>query len=193
MALYCNGANAIFTLWPRLFGMPVALNVDGIERKRKKWNRAREGLVSGVRVAGDVLPNVVVTDARTIQDYYQQRYRKAQPFIPYGAEVGKVARQRRPRRTRTRTGALLSLCEPPGAGESSAGSAAGLRAVDTSMKLALVGDAPYAQDYIRAIRDTRDRAWCCRARFTGRVSRTGLALLRVHPRHGSGRHASGAD
>src|SRR5689334_9432215 len=39
VALYCNGANAIFTLWPRVFGMPVALNVDGIERKRKKWNR----------------------------------------------------------------------------------------------------------------------------------------------------------
>src|SRR5437762_3112724 len=38
-ALYCNGANAIFTLWPRLAGMPVALNVDGLERKRKKWNR----------------------------------------------------------------------------------------------------------------------------------------------------------
>jgi len=37
-ALYCNGANAIFTLWPRIFGMPVALNVDGIERKRQKWN-----------------------------------------------------------------------------------------------------------------------------------------------------------
>ena len=42
VALYCNGANAIFTLWPRLFGMPVALNVDGIERKRKKWNRVAQ-------------------------------------------------------------------------------------------------------------------------------------------------------
>ena len=30
VALYCNGANAIFTFAPRLFGMPVALNVDGI-------------------------------------------------------------------------------------------------------------------------------------------------------------------
>jgi glycosyltransferase involved in cell wall biosynthesis len=28
--------------------------------------------------------------------------------------------------------------------------------VDTDLKLALVGDAPYAQDYIRRIRDTRD-------------------------------------
>lgn len=45
VALYCNGANAIFTLGPRLFGMPVALNVDGIERKRKKWKSRCEGMV----------------------------------------------------------------------------------------------------------------------------------------------------
>src|SRR5690348_7566800 len=30
VALYCNGANAIFTAAPRLVGIPVALNVDGI-------------------------------------------------------------------------------------------------------------------------------------------------------------------
>src|SRR5258708_10057504 len=38
VALYCNAANALFTALPRLAGMPVALNVDGIERKRKKGN-----------------------------------------------------------------------------------------------------------------------------------------------------------
>src|SRR5439155_4254502 len=43
VALYCNGANAIFTPLPRIFGMPVALNVDGLERKRKKWNRLAKG------------------------------------------------------------------------------------------------------------------------------------------------------
>ena len=43
VALYCNGANAIFTPWPRLSGIPVALNVDGIERKRKKWNALARG------------------------------------------------------------------------------------------------------------------------------------------------------
>ena len=36
--LYCNAANAVFTWVPRLVGMPVALNVDGLERNRKKWN-----------------------------------------------------------------------------------------------------------------------------------------------------------
>ena len=36
VALYCNAANAIFTWMPRLIGMRVALNVDGLERNRKK-------------------------------------------------------------------------------------------------------------------------------------------------------------
>ncbi len=55
-ALFCNGANAIFTPWPRLAGIPVALNVDGIERKRKKWNRLAQRLVPALGMARHFLP-----------------------------------------------------------------------------------------------------------------------------------------
>jgi len=40
ICLYCNAANALFMVFPRLAGQKVAINVDGIERKRKKWNLA---------------------------------------------------------------------------------------------------------------------------------------------------------
>src|SRR5450755_3523437 len=74
VALYCNAANAIFTLLPRLTGIPVALNVDGLERKRKKWNwAARTWYLISERIA-TIFPNVVVTDARNIAEYYQDRY-----------------------------------------------------------------------------------------------------------------------
>ena len=66
VALYCNGANAIFTLAPRWFGMPVALNVDGIERKRKKWNRLAKGWYLASEWLATFCPTVVVTDARAI-------------------------------------------------------------------------------------------------------------------------------
>src|SRR3989442_4389016 len=90
-AIYCNGANALFTAIPRPFGMPVALNVDGLERKRKKWNRfAREWYHLSEWLA-TFCPTAVVTDARSIQDYYRDRYGKQTIFIPYGAELGKVA------------------------------------------------------------------------------------------------------
>src|SRR5204863_7112359 len=90
-ALYCNGANAIFTAWPRLLGIPVALNVDGIERRRKKWNRLARGWYLLSEWLTGLFPTVVIADARTIQDYYHEHYRKQSIFIPYGAAAGKVA------------------------------------------------------------------------------------------------------
>src|SRR6202035_263975 len=34
----CNVANGPIAWIPRLVGKPTALNVDGLDRKRKKWN-----------------------------------------------------------------------------------------------------------------------------------------------------------
>jgi glycosyltransferase involved in cell wall biosynthesis len=155
-ALYCNGANAIFTPLPRLFGMPVALNVDGLERKRKKWNRlARAWYVISERLA-TFCPTAVVTDAAAIEDYYRQRYGKETVFIPYGAETGKTAG----------AGALRGLGLEPGAyflyvsrmepENHPLEVRQAFERVRTPMKLALVGDAPYAPDYIRRVRETSD-------------------------------------
>src|ERR1017187_231735 len=154
VALYCNGANAIFTLWPRILGIPVALNVDGIERKRKKWNRVAKAWYLMSEWLATFCPTVVVTDALTIQDYYRRRYRKESEFIPYGADAGKVAG----------CGILSELGLEPGryflyvSRMEPENHALEVRQaferVATSLKLALVGDAPYARDYIRRVRDT---------------------------------------
>src|SRR2546423_14945506 len=79
-ALYCNGANAIFTLWPRLLGVPVALNVDGIERRRKKWNRLARAWYLFSEWLAPVFPPGGVTDARAIQGYYRERPGKQRVF-----------------------------------------------------------------------------------------------------------------
>src|SRR5690242_6061269 len=72
-ALYCNGANALFTVVPRLFGIPVALNVDGLERMRRKWNRLAKSWYLLSEWLATFCPSVVVTDAQTIQEYYRKR------------------------------------------------------------------------------------------------------------------------
>jgi len=156
VALYCNGANAIFTFLPRLFGMPVVLNVDGLERKRKKWNHIAKAWYLVSEWLAALLPTAVVTDARAIQDYYRQRYHKRTTFIPYGAETGKV----------DSTEALTALGLEPGRyflyvsrlePENHALEVRqAFERVRTDMKLALIGDAPYARDYIRRVRDTTD-------------------------------------
>ena len=77
VALYCNGANAIFTLVPRIFAIPVVLNVDGIERLRKKWNRlAKAWYLVSERLA-TFCPSAVVTDAARYRGVLPQALRKA--------------------------------------------------------------------------------------------------------------------
>jgi glycosyltransferase involved in cell wall biosynthesis len=156
VALYCNGANAIFTVWPRLFGMPVGLNVDGIERKRKKWNRVARAWYLVSEWLATFCPSAVVTDALAIQNYYRERYRKRTTFIPYGAAVGKVATAGILARLGLEPGRYflyVSRMEPE---NHPLEVRQAFERIATPFKLALVGDAPYAHEYIRQVRDTRD-------------------------------------
>jgi glycosyltransferase involved in cell wall biosynthesis len=154
--LYCNAANAVFTWMPRLLGMPVALNVDGLERNRKKWNAVAKAWYQISEWLATWMPNAVVTDALAIAEYYQQRYHRESNMIPYGAEVGPVA-----------TSAVLdelglrhqqyflyvSRMEPENNGLLVREA---FEKVETTRKLALIGDAPYAPEYIEKVRDTTD-------------------------------------
>jgi glycosyltransferase involved in cell wall biosynthesis len=82
-----NAANAVFTGIPRLRGTKVVLNVDGIERQRKKWGLAgRLWYLVGERLAL-TYPNAIVSDADVIRDYYLERYGHASTVISYGAPL----------------------------------------------------------------------------------------------------------
>src|SRR5438552_13286268 len=106
-----------------------------------------------------ILPNETVTDAKVIQDYYLARHRAVSTMIAYGAEV-----ERRPdpavRRWRVepnRYVLYVSRLEP----ENNAHLVIeAFKRVRTAHKLLIVGDAPYAREYIndlkaRAGRDKR--------------------------------------
>ena len=155
-ALYCNGANAIFTAPPRILGMRVALNVDGIERLRKKWNRLAKAWYLVSEWLATFCPNVVVTDALAIQRYYLEHYRKSSVFIPYGAEVGRVATGEvlaRLRLEKRQYFLYVSRLEPE---NHPLEVRQAFENVATPLKLALVGDAPYAAEYIDRVKSSLD-------------------------------------
>jgi glycosyltransferase involved in cell wall biosynthesis len=157
VALYCNGANAIFTLPPRWIGIPSLLNVDGLERKRKKWNRLAKAWYAISERLATFCPTVMITDARQIETYYLERYGKRTRFIPYGAETGKVSTDAVLAKLGIERGCYflyVSRMEP----ENNAllVRQAFEQVVEPGAKLALIGDAPYAQEYIDRVRDTRD-------------------------------------
>ena len=156
VALYCNAANAVFTLWPRMFGIPVALNVDGVERRRKKWNAAARAWYLMSEYLATIFPSAVVTDALSIKTYYFERYAKRTTFIPYGADTGKVDTADELARLGLEGGRYflyVSRMEPE---NNALLVREAFEQTETELKLALIGDAPYAADYIERVRDTRD-------------------------------------
>ncbi len=174
--LYCNAANAIFTIWPRIAGMPTALNVDGIERRRKKWNRLARGWYLLSEWLATWCPARIVTDAESIQEYYFARFGKKSNFIPYGAETGAVAEcdQLEALGLEPRRYVLyVSRMEPE---NNALLVRMAFERVDTDCKLVLVGDAPYAEDYIRLVRDTSDP----RIVFPGAIYGDGYRQLQSH-------------
>lgn len=154
--LYCNAANAVFTWMPRVLGMPVALNVDGLERNRKKWNAVAKAWYRVSEWLATWMPNAVVTDAAAIAEYYRERYHRESNMIPYGAEIGPVATSEvldKLGLRRQQYFLYVSRMEPENNGLLVREA---FEKVDTPLKLALIGDAPYAAEYINKVRDTRD-------------------------------------
>jgi glycosyltransferase involved in cell wall biosynthesis len=155
--LYCNAANACFTWIPRFFrSMPVALNVDGLERNRKKWNRAAKAWYRMSEWLATWMPTAVVTDAQAIADYYRDRYHRASEMIPYGAEIGALetcAVLQTLGLEKRQYVLYVSRMEPE---NNALLVREAFEKLDSPCKLALIGDAPYAADYIRRVRDTKD-------------------------------------
>jgi glycosyltransferase involved in cell wall biosynthesis len=156
VALYCNGATALFTGMARLAGIPAALNVDGIERKRRKWNLLGKAWYLMSERLSTWLPNEVISDARAIQQYYLNRYGKKSTFIAYGAETARAATtamlqklRLEPRRYFLYVTRMEPENHPLEVREA-------FERVATDMRLALIGDAPYSDSYIRRVRQTSD-------------------------------------
>ncbi len=166
-ALICNAANALFAPILRLTGTPVVVNVDGLEHKRKKWNWLGRNYYRISERLATFLPNGIVTDARVIQEYYLARYNTSSTMIAYGAEV-----ERRPepavrqwRVEPNRYVLYVSRLEP----ENNAHLVIeAFKKVRTAHKLLIVGDAPYAHDYIEELR--------ARARGDKRIIFTGFVF-----------------
>ncbi len=152
MVLVCNAANAIFCWIPGLKDIPVVLNVDGIERLRKKWNLLGRWVYRMSEFLATQIPDVAVSDARAIQSYYRDEYGAETRFIAYGAPVGKVASRRTLDRLGLEPGRYLlyvSRLEP----ENNAHLVieAYLRS-SVRFPLAIVGDAPYSGRYINRLK-----------------------------------------
>jgi len=174
--LICNAANALFAAVPRLTGSSVVLNVDGIERKRKKWGAVARAYYTVSEFLATFIPNVIVTDAGVIREYYKNVFRKSSVMIAYGADCSRLDTSHVLKTlgvTPREYFLYVSRLEP----ENNAHLViAAFEKVQTAKHLLIVGNAPYAHAYIQRLKSTKDQ----RIHFPGGIYGTGYRELQSH-------------
>ena len=174
--LICNSANSIFSFIPRLVGTPVALNVDGLEWKRAKWNFLGKWFYKISEYLATLLPTEVVTDARDIQKYYLEKFGKRSTYIPYGTPVEKVATKEVLEKFHLQPQRYVLYVSRMERENNAHLVVKAFETVKTDLKLVMVGDAPYNGKYIEDLKKTRDS----RILFTGYVFGSGYRELQSH-------------
>jgi len=155
-ALVVNSANAMFVPLLRASSIPVALHVDGIERRRRKWGAFGRAVYAvserlAVRVADEV-----ITDADVIARHYLSRYGAATTTITYGVEPDAEPGDEVLRRLGLTSGGYVlyvSRFEPE---NNPHRVAEAWRSVPGDVPLVMVGDAPYARAFIDGFVDGAD-------------------------------------
>jgi glycosyltransferase involved in cell wall biosynthesis len=176
VALICNAANALFAAIPRITGTPVALNVDGIERKRRKWGLAGRTYYRISEYLATLIPNVIITDAAVIREYYRKEYGVSSRMIAYGAECSRQLTTEIQQRLGLKPREYIlyvSRLEP----ENNAHRVIeAYESVRTDKPLLIVGDAPYAHEYIASLKATSD----ARIHFPGALYGVAYRELQSH-------------
>lgn len=83
----CGVGNAIFCGMVRMMGIPVVINVDGEDWARKKWSGFAVKWLRSSEAWACRLADVVIADAKVIQERYRKIYRRETVLIPYGSNV----------------------------------------------------------------------------------------------------------
>jgi glycosyltransferase involved in cell wall biosynthesis len=166
VALVVNISNAFHCLVPRLFGLNVAINVDGLDWKRDKWGPlAKKYFYLNAKNVGWICPKGVVTDAQEMRRIYMQELNTPSVCISYGAETQTSTNPERVRQYGLEPWnyyLILSRMVPENNADLIVRA---FERVRCSRILAIAGDANYRSAFVDRLKKTTDS----RVRFIGHI------------------------
>jgi glycosyltransferase involved in cell wall biosynthesis len=180
VALFFIAGNSPLCLITRWASIPAVINVDGLDSDRRKWPAFAKAYLRFAERTAPRWSDEALTDSHAVADIFERRYGERIGVVPYGVEdpghdgtetlerlglepgkyilfVGRLEPENNPH-------LLVEAFSRIGQGAA------------REMKLAIVGGAPYADDYIRQVWRTADP----RVVFPGYVFGRGYWELQRH-------------
>ena len=160
VALFFIAGNSPLCQITRAASIPTLINIDGLDSDRQKWPAPAKAYLRFAERAAPRFADQAITDSHAVADTFERRYGTRIGVVPYGVhDPGHDGRQTleelglEPRRYILFVGRLEPENNPHLLVE--AFSRIDLRRA-RGMKLAIVGGAPYADEYIRQVWRTAD-------------------------------------
>lgn len=84
--IYITG-NALFIPILKLLRKRIAISVDGLEWKRKKWSKLASLYIKFSEKLAVKYADVIISDSHVINNYYLKKYNRNIDYVPYGANL----------------------------------------------------------------------------------------------------------
>lgn len=136
----------------RMAGIPVIFQIDGLDSDRAKWPRAAKAYLRWCERIATRVGTVTITDSEAVADEYERRYGRRLEAIPYGAELHDPGGTEWCDRLGVGPGRFILFVGRLVPENNAHLLVEAHRMLDTDWPLVIVGDAPYADDYIAALK-----------------------------------------
>ena len=152
VAIYFIAGNAPVVPFARLAGVPSILQIDGMDSERAKWPRLARAVIRQFEHMSAAAATIAVTDSESVAGLYEERFGRRLLAIPYGADLPDPGTTRALDDLGLAQGEYLLFVGRLVPENNAHLLVQAYAALDTDWPLVIVGDAPYAEDYIRSVK-----------------------------------------
>ncbi len=152
VAIYFIAGNAPAVPFARLAGIPSVLQIDGLDSERAKWSGPAKRYLRFAERIAPAAATLAVTDSASVADAYERRTGRRIPWIPYGAELPDPGDAGWCTRLGVEPGRFILFVGRLVPENNAHLLVAAHRAMAADWPLVVVGDAPYAEEYIAGLK-----------------------------------------
>lgn len=164
--LVVNVANTLHCILPRLFGIHVAINVDGLDWKRDKWGPiGKKFFYWNARMVGKVCPKGVYTDAYEMHRRYLEEFGTPSACLTPGASIETSANPDIVRQYGLEPSQYYLIASRLVPENNADLIVKGFEQTRSQRVLAIAGNANYRSEFVERLKQTKDP----RVRFLGHV------------------------
>jgi glycosyltransferase involved in cell wall biosynthesis len=176
VVLVVNSANGPFGLITKLFRMPTAINVDGLEWLRPKWKGLGSIYFKWASKMATLFYDQIINDSDEMRKVYLNFFKRDSKVIAYGADIKKSKNPGLINKWNIKQRGYYLVIGRLIPDNNADLIINGFLKSNSNKKLVIVGDVPYKDSYASNLKKTKDE----RLVFTGYVTNQNILAELYH-------------